>query len=1317
MQVIIKTLKAEYPSKQDVAALRREFHIIESLKPVGGVIRPYALEAHGNGNIALVLEPFGRSLADHIAAKSDRAFSLERFFAIAIAIAETLGRMHELDVVHKNIEPHSILVDDSEGVRLIDFSISSELSRERPNYAWSKRLDGALPYISPEQTGRMNRDLDYRSDFYSLGVTLFEMLTGELPFQAEFALEWVHSHISKSPPPPSEINPSIPETVSAIILKLMAKNAEDRYQSSYGLIRDLSRCQRELAQTGAVGKFALGHLDVSRKFYIPQRLYGREAELATLTTLFEQVVQGGTELCMVTGYAGVGKSVLVNEISKLLVRQQGYLIQGKFDQFQRSMPYSAVAVAFQSLVPQLLADSGERRVALRQRLLAAVAPNGVLLTELVPDLELVIGPQPKVPDLPRTEAQNRFHLTFLNFVKVIADEHPMVIFLDDLQFSDVSTLNLMRWLATARELSHVLIIGAYRSNEVDVGHPVRLMLSEVEESRSVHELPLRPLDIVSTEQFVADAFHADRAECQPLAQLLHDKTQGNPLFLGEMLKTLEQSRAIAFAPDAGRWRWDLDAVRKSALSNNVVEFLIANLRQLEPSTQHMLQLAACIGNTFDLRTLSVISERSMDETGDELLPALQRLVVIPLHDDYKFVGKDAGAGGNASQANGVEFNPTYQFQHDRVQQAAYALIDPDQKQAVHLKVGRLIHRHASNQERHERLIDIVGHLNEGRRLIDDLEERKELARLNLIAGLRAQRSSAPELALGYLRIGQELLPSGSWESDYELTMRLAIEFQQCTYLTGRYDEAELWLEQLLAQARTGLEKAEILSMRTRQYATTGKMVESIRAAIMGLSLLGIHITDSPDRAEIRREIAAVKRNLAGRKISELIGAPPLTDRPKILAVRLLMEIFAAAFLSGSGNLFPLLVLKSVNISLCSGNSPESAFSYAAYGMLLCGELDNPALGYQFGELAVAMNDQFDDIALKSRVIYLYAMFIHHWSNHWSSMTPWFRKSIEAGYQSGDLLYLAYSAQDCIIWDPKLDVEAAEREHANYLKIVRDCKYQDSLDSGTLFLQMLRNFLGLTNGRCSMNDGTFDEQRCFEGMRQRKFMTGIANYHIYKAEICYFYGNYGEALEHIRAQDQLMASVMSLPQLVRFNTIAVLTLAACFPGMDSAERIETRKLMSAGLKRMTRLAAHCPANFLHLQLLMQAELARIDGRVEPALHLYERAMDTARANEFRRDEAMTNELAARHLFGAGRRKAAEGYLRAAWHLYDQWGARRKVEQLQEEFSELLSPSVSRASGAPGLPNVYAPTAMAVEFDLARLGLSDEGIASDLERDRP
>jgi predicted ATPase/class 3 adenylate cyclase len=1265
--VVIKTLDAEYPDRAQVAALRREGNILRRLQSgeesVTGVIRLLDQVAHGHGNWALVLESFDRDLMRERLSQPDRLLPVGRCLDIAIAATESLAQLHDRDIIHKHIEPGSLLLDAAGRLVLSNFSGASELGLERQGAdALSQLSASSWPYLSPEQTGRMNRDLDYRSDFYALGVVLFEALTGQWPFQAETVLEWVHSHISKSPLSPSERHPAIPAMVSALVLKLLAKNPEDRYQSSFALLNDLRRCRQAWQQTGTVAPFVLGQRDVSRRFQIPQRLYGREPELAALLALFEQVASGQTEICMVSGYSGVGKSALVNELSKPLVRRQGYLTQGKFDQFQRGTPYAAVAMALRALVQQWLAESPERLRGWRERITTAVAPNGQVLIDLVPELALILGPQPAVPELPRAEAQNRFQLTLLDFVRVITRDQPLVIFLDDLQFGDVSTLHLIRWLAAARDLQRLMLIGAYRSNEVGPGHPLRLMLNELEGLRCVHELRLEALDPASVEALVADTLSSDRDSVRSLSALLHDQVEGNPFFLNETLRTLEQEQVLQFSQRLGRWQWELEAVRSCGLAGSAVDLVISNLRKLGPATQRVLQLAACIGNTFDLRTLAIIREASVDQTGAELLPALQRYMVLPLHADYRLVGQAAGEG--------EALNPSYRFQHDRVQQAAYALIDEDRKQAVHLSIGRLIQRHASRDERREQLIRIVGHLNEGRRLIDDPAERLALAEMNLQAGILAQGSSAYESARGYLQIGQDLLPGDAWDSAYTLTLALAMEAQQCAYLTGQFDEAERGIEQMLGQARTALEKAEILSMRTRQYATTGRMVESIEAAIMGLNLLGIRFLADPDRAAIARERASVRRALAGRRIADLIHAPPLTDPRQQVAIRLLMEIFPAAFLSGSGNLFPFLVLKSVAISLRGGNSPEGAFAYAAYGMLLCGVLDDPALGFEYGQLAVAMNEQLDDIALKSRVIYLYTMFIHHWSRPWASMTPWFRKGIEAGYQSGDLLYLAYSAQDCIIWDPSLDLETAEREHADYLQIVRDCAYQDSFDSGSLFLQMQRNFLGRTDALCSMNDASFDEQRCVAGMAERHFMTGIANHHIYKVEICFLYGALDQALAHVRAQDQLMASAMSLPQLVRYAIVAFLTLAACLPALSAEEQARTRQRLARDLQRMRRWARNCPDNFLHLQLLMQAELARLDGRIDAALRAYERAIDAAHASGFIRDEAMAHELAGRHLWSVGRRKAAEGYLRAALHLYERWGAKRKVEHLSEEFASMF-----------------------------------------------
>jgi predicted ATPase len=390
-----------------------------------------------------------------------------------------------------------------------------------------------------------------------------------------------------------------------------------------------------------------------------------------------------------------------------------------------------------------------------------------------------------VPKLPRTEDQNRFQIAFLNFVRVIANEQALVIFLDDLQFGDVSTLNMIRWLGTARDLTHLLVVGAFRSNEIDMGHPVRIALNELQDSRSIHELPLQPLDLAAVDQLVADTPRTDIASCQALSKLLYERTLGNAFFLNETLKALERARAIAFAPERGRWCWDMEAIRRSGLASNVIELMVVSLRRLPPATQRVLQLAACIGNTFDLRTLAIIHESSIGETSEHLLPALQQHVIVPLEEDYKLIGDARSASGNTELTD--EANPTYRFQHDHVQQAAYALIDEEHKQSVHLTVGRLMQRHGSPQQREQRVIDIVGHLNQGRRLIDDPVERKELARLNLAAGIRSQRASAYETALSYLCIGLELLPADRWATEYDLTMALATEYQQCTYLTKRYD--------------------------------------------------------------------------------------------------------------------------------------------------------------------------------------------------------------------------------------------------------------------------------------------------------------------------------------------------------------------------------------------------------------------------------------------------------------------------------------------------------------------------------------------------
>jgi len=1285
-EVILKTLAARYPGRHGIAELRREFALLCKLD-IDGVVDAYELVSHGSGNLAIVMEPFGLSLAEHLRDRGGEPLPLDVFFTVAVAVAGVLGEVHEADVVHKDVVPRNILFDpETRGVKLIDFSIASALSRERLGTPLLSNLEGSLPFISPEQTGRMNRDVDYRSDLYSLGVSFFQLLTGQLPFHADTAIGWVHQHISREPPSPSALNPAVPRQVADIVLKLMSKDAEDRYQSTYGLIADLQRCRTELVDVGSISPFFLGHADTSRRFQFSQRLVGRDAELEQLHEVFGRVARGSSELCLISGWSGVGKSALVGELSTSIVGESGVLIHGKFDPFQRSTPYSALSVAFGELLRQLLAQPPDVLQDWAGAFMEALGGNGALLCPLLPDLALILGPQPPVAELPPAEAQNRFQLVFVDFVRVFTERHPLVLFLDDLQWSDAPTLSLLRRLARVSGLERLLVVGAYRSNEVGDGHPLRLVIDELRESQPIVEIELSPIGAEAIAQLTAAALCVEPEECAELSALVYDRTRGNPFFATEFLQTLYETGVIRFRPHLGLWGWDLDAAVGAEVGSSVVEFMVANLRRLPDAAQRALQLAACVGNTFSLRTVALLSGTSTEQAGQDLLPALVRNMVVPLTEEYRFVS-EGELGADAR----------YRFRHDRVQQAAHALLDAEQRASVHLAIGRLLQSRSGAEESDARLMEIVDHLDDGRQLITDPAERMALAHLNLRAAQRARSSSAYEAALQYARIGRELAGEAA---DPGLLWDLGVELQQCSYLTGRYDEAQRYSEHLLEHARTPVEKAEVLCVRTRQYATIGKMRESIESAIAGLQLLGLDFRSEPDAAQITEQLAAVERNLAGREIPSLIDAPVCTDEVQLQAVRLLTEIFAAAFLSGSGNLFPYLVLKLVNLSLEHGNSPESPFAYAAYGMLLCGALDDPATAMEYGRLAVATNERFDDISQKARVIYVYTMFVHHWSEHWATMTPWFKRGIEAGYQSGDLLYLAYSAQDCIIWDPTLDLETASEAQRRYLSVVKDTGYEDSYDSGSLFLQMQLNFLDQTDGMFSLDTEDFDEGAVVAGMAARGFMTGIANHQIYKAEIHHFYLDFEGALRFIELQDPMIRSSMSLPQIVRFHLVSFLTRAAL--DVD-------RPKMQRALDQMARWAAHCPVNFAHLESLMRAENARLEGDLTGALELYGQSIQLARDNRFLRDEGMANELAGRCLLGRGLDTAATGYLQAAHHIYGRFGAVRKVRQLEEQHSGLRAAYVGE--GVDGVTTTTRGIGDA-QLDLASVMAASQAISGEL-----
>ena len=1308
--VLIKTLTAAFPDRRDIKRLEREFWVLNDFSGARGVMPVSDIRTLENGNRAIISDGSGQPLSQFLSSGASQDWSLERKVLIAVGLAEALDAVHARKMVHKNVAPQNILIDPQTWiVRLMNFEIATSLTHEHQDRSLSKRLEGSLPYISPEQTGRMSNDLDHRSDFYSLGVVIFELLFGKLPFKAQSQLEWVHAHIGKLPDFPAPNEQSLPPQLLDIVRRLLEKSPETRYQSCFGLLQDLYECHRQLARTGRIEPFVLGQRDVSEVFCIPQQLFGREAELARLRALFDTVVRGGSEICMISGTAGVGKSAIVDALDKNFFSANGYFLCGKFDQFERAKPYAGISAAFAGLVQNLLTESAETLADWRTDMLEVLGGNAQVLIDVIPELETVFGPQPAASALPPTEAQNRLQITFVNFVRHLsARGRPLILYIDDLQWSDGPTLNLLGRLATARDIGHLFIIGSLRDNEVDKNHQFSLMRDDIAKDRTVHDVILGPLNREAVGEIVAGAVRTVPEQVDDLSDLIYRQTEGNPFFVTELLKTFVDESHIQFDRKTGHWTWDFDAISKAKLSDDIVEFLIGNLGKLPSDTQEALRFAACIGHEFDLKMLSVVHQRSYGDLGLALMSALERNVILPLDEGYQLF--DAAAI-KASTSLDLSVNPRFRFLHDRLHQAAYELIDDKNKQRVHLKIGRLLQQNAGSTPDDEQTVKITSHLNEACELIESGAEKEALARLNLRSAQIAHDASSYHSGLHYLRTARALLPQDAWASHYVLTKDIALLFAQTVYLNGLHEEADSELNTVLEYAHSALEKAQVLSMRTRHYSTLGRMQDSIEAALQGLQLLGIDISNNVDDSVVENEIRAIAENLGGREVADLINAPRMSDPEISAAVGLLMEIFPPAFLSGAGKLFHLLVLKSVNLSLRYGNSTETAFAFAAYGMLLCGTLNQPAKGNEYGKLALAMNDSFEDIGLKSRIIYVYTMFNHHWSHPWSSMTDLFKQGIESGYQSGDLLYLAYNAQDCIIWDPTLDLDTAIAQQTKYLEIVKDCNYADSYDSASLFLQMLLNFAGQTEGNYALGDENFDEAARLEGMRERGFITGVANYNIYKAEIHCLYRDFEGALPFVQDQEALCASVMSLPQLVRFRFLAFLTYANQETPADATQAA----FMTEHVEQMVRWAQNCPQNFSHLEMAMRAEQNRLSGNLLMAFEGYETAARIAGENGFLRDRAMIHELCMQAYRDAGLAGAADGNLRAARNCYQRWGATRKLEMLDDGASSQTG--ALRIANAPTDAATFDKTGAITHdaLDLASVMEAARAISSEIKLD--
>ncbi|WP_426559117.1 AAA family ATPase, partial [Dapis sp. BLCC M172] len=1337
--VIIKVLRNPHPNFNELVQFRNQYIITRHLEHPN-IVKPLALERYGNGYALIMPDNEAIALSNYW---QNSEQSLTNFLTIAIQLAEALHYLTEKRIIHKDIKPTNILIHpETKQVQLIDFSISSLLPTEQQKLINPNILEGTLAYISPEQTGRMNRGIDYRTDFYSLGVTFFELLTGELPFSTNDPMKLVYSHIAKTVQFP--VNIEIPEVLQEIVIKLMSKNAESRYQSALGLKYDLEKCLQQLETTGKIISFDLGKRDRSDRFIIPEKLYGREQEVNILLDAFERVSNPSTEvrsqkskfqiqksevrgntnhtnptpllphsptprLLLVAGFSGIGKTAVINEVHKPIVRQKGYFIKGKYDQFNRNIPFSAFVSAFRDLMSQLLGESNTNLANWKDKILEFVGENGQVLIDVIPELELIIGQQPPATELSGSAVQNRFNLLFSKFVSIFTTkEHPLVILLDDLQWADSASLNLLKVLINESETGYLLVLGAYRDNEVFPAHPLMLTLDEIQkQDANINTLTLTTLDKKYITNLVADTLLSSTEIATPLSQLIYQKTRGNPFFTTQFLKGLHQENLIKFNSKKGYWQCDLTQIRQLAMTDDVVEFMVGRLRKLPEASQNVLKLAACIGNRFDLTMLTVVCEETQEEVATDLWGALQEGFVIPETQTYKFF-----QGYQEQDIENISVN--YRFLHDRVQQAAYSLICENQKPGTHYQIGQLMLTKLSQTEQEENIFDIVNHLNFGKSLINEKREQEKLAQLNLAAGQKATSATAYQAAIEYLETGINLLEKDPWVNQYNLTLSLYRYLAEAQLSHANYEELEMTIAIALQQVSSPVEQADFYVIQVNQFSLQGKFAEAIQAGLMGLNNLGIEIESNNLSELVELEFASIRESLRERSISSLLDLPTTVEAHIQATIKLLISLDPPTYLTSNIELLSFISLRAACLSIKHGNIPESIKAYNNYGFFLASQ-GQYQRGYELGDLGMQLSHKLNSKSQRCQVGFSLGGFIQPWARPIKGAADINYESFLAGLECGEIQFAAYNLMGNIT--NRLfqgdNLAAVGLDIEKYMLVadkIQNELVQVALGAAQIFVTQL-----------CLDQEAEKAEKTITTVEASQIWFSVCIYYILRMHLSCITENFEVGLNYTRKAEEIISYIKGFTTSGSYYYYSSLILLNMYSGMSAEEQSKAWQQIESNQQQLKIWSDSCSENFLHKYLLVEAERYRCLGQKLEAIDLYDRAIVEAQANEYIQEEALANELAAKFYLDWGKEKFAVGYMQSAYSCYAQWGAKAKTEQLEQTYPQFLIPILQKSpqsvstqtdfpSSSPSLSTVSSNTSI---FDLASTIKASQAISGEIE----
>jgi PAS domain S-box-containing protein len=1234
------------PALETLRKIEYEYSLRDELDSAFAV-RSLALSEQ-RGQMTLELEDPGGETLDRLLAGP---MEITRFLRFAAGIATALSGLHEKGLIHKDVKPTNVLVNPATGqARLMGFGIASRLPRERQAPEPPEFIAGTLAYMAPEQTGRMNRSIDSRSDLYALGVTLYEMLTGTLPFTTSDPMELVHAHIARQPTPPCERLKSVPGAVSAIIMKLLAKTAEERYQTAAGAESDFQRCLLEWETQNRIDEFPLGERDTPDRLLIPEKLYGRESEIDALLAAFDRVVAGARpELVLVSGYSGIGKSSVVSELHKRLVSSRGLFASGKFDQYKRDIPYATLAQAFQTLLRPLLTKNEAELSKWRDLLQDALGPNAKLIVNLVPELRLIIGEPPPVPDLPLQDARRRFLFVLRRFIGVFArPEHPLALFLDDLQWLDSATLEVIEDLLTQSDVRHLMLIGAYRDNEVNSSHPLMRKLVAIREAGApVQEIVLAPLTAENLAELVTESFHCEAERAAPLAELIHNKTAGNPFFAIQFIYALVEEGLLTFDYGHGQWSWKLNRIRARTHTDNVVDLMVGKLKRLPIETQLALQLLACMGNSADLALLEMVSQQSNEETDGRLWEAIRAGLIFRTESSYKFI-------------------------HDRVQEAAYSLIPEDVRSETHLRIGRLLATSISPEKREDAIFEIVNQLNRGSHLITSAQERKRLAELNLIAGKRAKSSSAYTSALSYVRAASMLLTEENWDEEYDLMFSIEYDTAEFELLTANIEAAEKRLSILAQRAKRRHDVALVTRLRVMIYVILDRSDRAVEISIEYLRGGGTDWSLHPTRDEVVREYDRIWSQLGSREIEELIDLPLMTNQGILDTLDLLNELIYPALYVDT-NLTPLIICRMVNLSLEHGNSDSSCIAYLGFAMIAGPHFGNYSKTVsRFGQLAYELVERRGLKRFRPRTYSVFGNIIMPWTRHVRVCRDLIRRAFDALNEIGGHTLAAvihhYMVDNLLASGDQL--AQVQREAENGLAFARKMRHSVVIDIIATQLALIKTLRGMTPKFGCLDDGEMDELCMERHLSSKRLLAAAASrYWIRKMQARYLAGDFAAVLDASLRVQQVLWISYSYPEIVEFYYFGALSHAVSWDSAPPDEKQQHFDTLKAHHNLLDTWAHNCPENFENRAALVAAEIARIEGRDLDAMRLYQQAIHSAHANGFIHNEAIAYEVAARFYAARGFEKIADSYLREARYCYVRWGADGKVRQLDQQYPQL------------------------------------------------